>query len=250
MGIYNPFALHGKTILVTGASSGIGKATAIECSKLGAKVVVVGRNEDRLKETFKNLEGEGHLWFTADLASEDEIKGLVDNVPELQGVVLAAGVGDTTPFQFVKKDKLERIFNINFYAPVLLAKTLIKKKRVLNDASLVFISSIDGPVTTHIGNSIYSSTKGALSAMVKGMAVDLASKKIRVNAVLPGMTETPLIHRGNITEEQMELDKQLYPLKRYGTADEIAHACIFFLSDACKFATGANLVVDGGFTLL
>lgn len=250
MGIYNPFALHGKTILVTGASSGIGKATAIECSRLGAKIVAVARNEERLKLTINSLDGDGHQFFSLDLTSENDVKELIENMPEIQGAVFAAGIGDTTPFLFIKQEKIDRIFKINFYAPVLLAKVLIKKKRIQNDSSLVFISSIDGPVTTHIGNSIYSSTKGAISAMVKGMAVDLASKKIRVNAVLPGMTETPLIHRGDITEEQMEKDKQLYPLKRYGTADEIAHACIFFLSDACKFATGSNLIVDGGFTLL
>ncbi len=118
------------------------------------------------------------------------------------------------------------------------------------ESSIVFLSSIDGPVTAHIGNSMYAASKGAVSAMVKGMAVDLASKEIRVNALLPGMIETPLIHCGDITEEQLKEDKKLYPLRRYGKPEEIAYAAIYLLSNASSFTTGANLVIDGGFTLL
>ena len=246
---YNPYSLEGKTILVTGASSGIGKATAIECSKLGARVVITGRDEARLQQTLSSLEGEGHVVITADLGEDDGIRFLVERVPVLNGIVHAAGISDTVLFQFLKKERLENIFNINFFAPVVLSQLLLKKKLLQKGGSIVFLSSIDGPVTAHIGNS-YSATKGALSAMMQNMSIELASKGIRVNAVLPGMTETPLIHNDDITQEQLNKDMELYPLKRYADPREIAWAIIYLLSDASTFTIGASLVVDGGFTIL
>ena len=247
---YNPYSLEGKTILVTGASSGIGKATAIECSKLGARVVITGRDEARLQQTLSSLEGEGHVVITADLGEDDGIRFLVERVPVLNGIVHAAGISDTVLFQFLKKERLENIFNINFFAPVVLSQLLLKKKLLQKGGSIVFLSSIDGPVTAHIGNSMYSATKGALSAMMQSMSIELASKGIRVNAVLPGMTETPLIHNDDITQEQLNKDMELYPLKRYADPREIAWAIIYLLSDASTFTIGASLVVDGGFTIL
>lgn len=247
---YNPYSLEGKTILVTGASSGIGKATAIECSKLGARVVITGRDEARLQQTLSSLEGEGHVVIAADLGEDDGIRFLVERVPVLNGIVHAAGISDTVLFQFLKKERLENIFNINFFAPVVLSQLLLKKKLLQKGGSIVFLSSIDGPVTAHIGNSMYSATKGALSAMMQNMSIELASKGIRVNAVLPGMTETPLIHNDDITQEQLNKDMELYPLKRYADPREIAWAIIYLLSDASTFTIGANLVVDGGFTVL
>ena len=247
---YNPYSLEGKTILVTGASSGIGKATAIECSKLGARVVITGRDEARLQQTLSSLEGEGHVVIAAGLGEDDGIRFLVERVPVLNGIVHAAGISDTVLFQFLKKERLENIFNINFFAPVVLSQLLLKKKLLQKGGSIVFLSSIDGPVTAHIGNSMYSATKGALSAMMQNMSIELASKGIRVNAVLPGMTETPLIHNDDITQEQLNKDMELYPLKRYADPREIAWAIIYLLSDASTFTIGANLVVDGGFTVL
>ena len=247
---YNPYSLEGKTILVTGASSGIGKATAIECSKLGARVVITGRDEARLQQTLSSLEGEGHVVITADLGEDDGIRFLVERVPVLNGIVHAAGISDTVLFQFLKKERLENIFNINFFAPVVLSQLLLKKKLLQKGGSIVFLSSIDGPVTAHIGNSMYSATKGALSAMMQNMSIELASKGIRVNAVLPGMTETPLIHNDDITQEQLNKDMELYPLKRYADPREIAWAIIYLLSDASTFTIGASLVVDVGFTIL
>ena len=247
---YNPYSLEGKTILVTGASSGIGKATAIGCSKLGARVVITGRDEARLQQTLSSLEGEGHVVITADLGEDDGIRFLVERVPVLNGIVHAAGISDTVLFQFLKKERLENIFNINFFAPVVLSQLLLKKKLLQKGGSIVFLSSIDGPVTAHIGNSMYSATKGALSAMMQNMSIELASEGIRVNAVLPGMTETPLIHNDDITQEQLNKDMELYPLKRYADPREIAWAIIYLLSDASTFTIGASLVVDGGFTIL
>lgn len=247
---YNPYSLEGKTILVTGASSGIGKATAIECSKLGARVIITGRDEARLQQTLSSLEGEGHVVIAAGLGEDDGIRFLVERVPVLNGIVHAAGISDTVLFQFLKKERLENIFNINFFAPVVLSQLLLKKKLLRKGGSIVFLSSIDGPITAHIGNSMYSATKGALSAMMRNMSIELASKGIRVNAVLPGMAETPLIHNDDITQEQLNKDMELYPLKRYADPREIAWAIIYLLSDASTFTIGANLVVDGGFTVL
>lgn len=248
--MYNPFTLVGKTILITGASSGIGKATAIECSKLGAKVIIFGRNKDRLESTYKELEGENHIQIIADLSDESMLDDVINELPKIDGIANVAGIVKTLPFQFVNRKELNNIFDINFYGPVILSQKIIKKKKLNKDSSIVFVSSIDGPVTAHIGNSIYSASKGAISAISRNMAVDLASKKIRVNSVLPGMTETPLIHGDGITQEQLDLDKKLYPLKRYGEPKEIAWAIIYFLSDASGWTTGSQLVVDGGFTLL
>ena len=105
MSDYNPFALVGKTVLVTGASSGIGQATAIEAARLGAKVVITGRNADRLQQTFGQLEGSGHLMVTADLTCPDDLNRLVEQSPELNGLVLCAGVGLTLPFNFCTREK-------------------------------------------------------------------------------------------------------------------------------------------------
>ena len=240
MEIYNPFSLIGKTILVTGASSGIGRSIAIEASKMGATLIITGRDKERLNETYTSLMGNNHLQFIADLNESEAVDNLVDSLPSINWL----------PFQFVKKERLYRIFETNFFAPVILIQKLLKGRKVRKGSSIVFLSSIDGPVTAHIGNSMYAASKGAVSAMVKGMAVDLASKEIRVNALLPGMIETPLIHCGDITEEQLKEDKKLYPLRRYGKPEEIAYAAIYLLSNASSFTTGANLVIDGGFTLL
>jgi NAD(P)-dependent dehydrogenase (short-subunit alcohol dehydrogenase family) len=248
--MYNPFSLEGKTILVTGASSGIGRAIAIECSRLGATVILTARNEERLNKTLESLEGSNHIKIISDLQTEENISRLADQLPNLNGIVHAAGIGKTLPFQFISSNELNNIFSVNFFAPVLLSQKLVKTKKITKEASIVFISSIDGPVTAHAGNSMYAASKGAVTAIAKNMAVDLASKKIRVNCILPGMTETPLIHTGDITQEQLDLDMKLYPLKRYGKPEEIAYAAVYFLSDASAWTTGANLIVDGGFTLL
>lgn len=246
----NPFSLEGKTILVTGASSGIGKATAIECSKLGARVIALGRNEDRLKETMSQMESEGCLSYSVDLTKSEDVDTVIASLPKLDGVVNAAGIASTILFQFATPEKMRNMFETNFFAPVEFTRLLLKKKLVNKGGSIVFFSSVDGPINAHVGNSTYCATKGAIASIAKGMAVELASKGIRVNYLMPGQTETPLIHGESITQEQLELDKKNYPLGRYGRPEEVAYGAIYFLSDASSFTTGAGLVIDGGFTLL
>lgn len=250
MGVtYNPFSLEGKTILVTGASSGIGKATAIECAKMGAKVVITGRNEERLQEVFNSLEGEGHIQILADLSNDEDILYLVKELPVLNGCVNNAGYNIMSVIQFIKKDNLDHIMNVNLTAPIMLTHLLVKNKKIAKDSSIVFTSSISARGRNSVGNSMYSATKGGLSSFMKNAALELAAKRIRCNAVLPGMVETPLKEgKSNITEEQWEINRQLYPLKRFGKPEEIAYGIIYLLSDASAWVTGTELVIDGGMT--
>ena len=246
MGVnYNPFSLEGKTILVTGASSGIGKTTAVECSKMGAKLVITGRNEERLNQTLGELEGEGHLALIGDLTSSEDIKNLVASMPELDGIVYNAGVGITVPLAFIKDEDLYRIFETNLFATMRLNKDLLRKKKIRKSASIVFTSSISALFNTP-GISLYGAAKAALLSYMRGCACELADKKIRANAVLPGMIQTDLINGGTLSEEDKARDMATYPLKRYGTPQDVAFAFIYLLSDASSWVTGISLIVDGG----
>ena len=242
---YNPFSLEGKTVLVTGASSGIGQATAIECSKMGAKVVITGRNEERLNETFSQLEGEGHQIIVADLNTQDDIDALVDACPVLDGLVNNAGRGKSKPVNFLKLEDLQDVYQTNLFGVALLTKGLLKKKKLGKGSSIVFTSSISSYMTA-AGLSIYASSKAAVCGYMRTCAIELGVKGIRSNAVLPGMVETKLINSGTYTDEDKQKDLNLYPLGRYGRPTDIAHGIIYLLSDASVWVTGLELVIDGG----
>lgn len=246
---YNPFTLENKTILITGASSGIGKETSIECSKLGAKIVATARNEARLSETMSHLEGDGHTSIIADLAKSEDLSRLVENAPQLDGLVNNAGKTITLPCSFITEDKLDDIVGVNMIAPILLFSMLLKKKKLVKKSSIVFTSSINGIKTGSVGSSMYCATKAALSGFVKTIALENASKNIRVNCVCPGMISTNILEVGVISTEQLLEDAKKYPLGRYGKPEEVAWAIIYLLSDASSFVTGSNLVIDGGFTI-
>lgn len=246
----SPFSLAGKTILITGASSGIGQATANECARMGAKLIITGRNTERLTETFENLVGKEHQQITADLSDERNVEKFVAQLPVLDGIVHAAGIMQTVPFAFVNCEKLQKMMFINFMAPTLISQMLMKAKKIEKGASIVFVSSVSGVYNSALGNSMYSASKGAINGIVKGMAIDLATKKIRVNCVNPGMVETAIYDNGAISQEQFEEDKKKYPLGRYGRPEEVAYAIIYLLSDASSWTTGTNLLIDGGYTLL
>lgn len=249
MGInYNPFSLEGKTILVTGASSGIGQATAIECSKMGAKVIITARNEERLSETYSKLEGDGHSMIIADLVAKNDMDKLVSIVEKIDGIVLCAGKSCCSPVLFSNREKFDEIYNVNFFSPVELLRLLAKKKCFNTNSSVVFLVSIGGTSRWTPGNAIYGSSKAALKSMVQYFAVELASRKIRVNGICPGMVETPLIHHGTLTQEQLDEDRDKYPLKRYGQPEDVANAAIYLLSDASSWVTGQSIVIDGGLT--
>ena len=246
---YNPHSLQGKTILVTGASSGIGQATAIECSKMGATVIITARNEERLKQTFLQLVGSGHQMIQMDLSETDGVRNLVDSIPRIDGLLNNAGITTAKPISFINEKELGSILNVNLNAPILLTNLLVKKKKIAKGGSIVFTSSI-GRYMVAPGNSMYAASKGGLSSFMKGAALELAVKGIRCNAILPGMVETGMMKgKESISPEQWELNKQQYPLKRFGSPEEIAWLAVYLFSDASAFMTGSELVIDGGRSL-
>ena len=245
---YNPFTLKGKTILVTGASSGIGQATAIECAQMGAEVVITGRDTKRLQAT-ADLVGTPKALIAADLTNQEDVERLVASLPPLDGAVLCAGNSTTLPLQFGSREKFDEMFNVNFFAPVELLRLMYKKKVLQKGASVVLIASIGGTHSFMPGNGVYGASKAALNSLMKYAAREYASRKIRVNSICPGMVDTPLIHRGTITEEQLAEDAKRYPLGRYGKPDDIANGVVYLLSDASSWLTGHDLVIDGGFSI-
>ena len=250
--MYNPFSLERKTILITGASSGIGRAIAVECSKMGAQLIITARNEERLKDTLSSMDNPHlHRMFLADLSNENDISDLEAFITDkLDGIVQCAGFTIPKPFQFLSKEHIRNVMNVNFEAPILLTQLLLKKKKIANPSSIVFISSINGVLCSSPGGGIYAASKGAINGIVKNLAIELAAKGIRVNSVNPGMVRTNIFESGVIADEQLNEDMKKYPLKRYGKPEEIAYAVIYLLSDASQWVTGSNLVIDGGYTLL
>ncbi|MBR5170081.1 MAG: SDR family oxidoreductase [Muribaculaceae bacterium] len=250
--IFNPFSLAGKTILVTGASSGIGRETAIACSHMGARLVITARDQGRLSETMALLspcDGENHMMALADLTQMGDIENLIKDLPPLDGAVLCAGNSTTLPLQFGSREKFDEMFDVNFFAPVELLRLMYKKKVLQKGASVVLIASIGGTHSFMPGNGVYGASKAALNSVMKYAAREYASRKVRVNSICPGMVDTPLIHRGTITEEQLAEDAKKYPLGRYGRPEDIANGAIYLLSDASSWLTGHDLVIDGGFSI-
>jgi len=245
---YNPFSLCGKSVLITGASSGIGRATAVECSKLGAKCIITGRDVNRLQETFGLLAGEGHQQVISDISLQDGIDNLISNIESVDGVVSNAGVNKKKVLAFYKQEDVDFVYQTNVFAPMLLIKALLKKKKINRGGSIVFTSSV-AAFSSEFGNGIYGSSKSALTSYMHYCARELSEKQIRANAVHPGMVETKLIHSGVISDEEMQKDISRYPLKRYGFPEEIAHAIVYYLSDASSWTTGSSLIVDGGISL-
>jgi len=248
MAVYNPFSLDGKTILVTGASSGIGRAIAIECSKSGAKVILTGRNRSRLESTLNDLYGHDHISIAADLTISNELISMVDQIPEIDGLVNNAGISKRLLVKDITSEALESVIQTNFSSPVILTRLLLKKRRFKKGASVVFISSRGSDRPT-IGNSMYSASKGAINSFVKVMALELAPKNIKVNCILPGMVWTPLIKHSPISEEQYKEDEKRYPLGRYGIPEDIAYLSLYLLSNASSWMTGSAITIDGGVSL-
>lgn len=248
---FNPFSLSGKTVLVTGATSGIGRRTAIVCSKMGASVVVTGRNEERLKDTVSALSGEGHTAVAADMTNSDDLDRLVSECPTLQGVVHCAGIGDRTLLKMVREKDIERVMKTNFDAPVLLQRALLKKKKIAPSASIVFMAS-RAPFAPTPGNGLYAASKGALIAYAKVLGLELANQLIRVNCICPAMVWTELVQRdAELTGADYHEDEKAYPLKRYGKPEDVANLVVYLLSDASSWMTGSCIDITGGseFTL-
>ena len=238
-----------KTILVTGASAGIGRAIAICCSQMGANLVITGRNENRLSETFLFLEGAENQQICTDLTNSSELEKLVVSLPKLDGIVNNAGIAKPLVLQLTEQEDVDEIMNINALVPMNLTRLVLQNKKLNKGASLVFISSINGNNCAYIGSSIYAASKSALTGFMKAIALELAPRGIRANCINPGMIETDLLKSGNIGEEELEKDRLKYPLKRYGKPEEVANAAVYLLSDASQWVTGSSLLIDGGYTL-
>ena len=245
----HPFSLEGKKIFVTGASSGIGHAIAIECSKLGAKLIITGRDKKRLSDTFGTLQGNGNDEVTAGLSSAADITALIKSIPILDGFVCNAGVNKLLPIQFITEKDVGETLQINSVAPILITKDLVKRKKLKNPSSIVFISSIAGVFSASPANSIYSASKGALNGFMKNAALDLAKKGIRCNSVNPGFIKTDLSDIKELNEDQLQKHLTKYPLKRFGMPEDVAYAVIYLLSDASSWVTGAPFRIDGGYTI-
>jgi len=248
--MYNPYTLDNKTILVTGASSGIGRAVAIECSKLGATLVITGRDKKRLNDTFLQLNSNlNNVQIQADLTSNSDIEKLVELSPNLDGLVNNAGMTKVLFVKAIKKQLLEEILNTNTIAPILLTQMLVKSGKMNPSSSIVFTSSLSGVYCVHYGESMYAASKGAINGFAKGAALDLSRQKIRVNCVNPGVIATDIFN-GVLTADELEAKKKFFPLKRFGQPTDVAFAIIYFLSDASSWVTGADLKIDGGYTLI
>ena len=251
--MYNPFSLEKKTILVTGASSGIGRAIALECSKLGANLVINGRNEERLKATLDELDtsiAQQHQMVVADLTTEEGLDLLISQKISFDGVSSNAGiVTGNKPIKFIEVDDLLNVINTNTVSHITLAKMLFKKKLLNKNSSYVFTASIGGTVSHGPGNAIYGVSKGAIDSFMKYAAIEFAVRGIRCNSVCPGMIETPMINLDALTDEDKAKDAEKYLLKRYGKPEEVAHLHAFLLSDASSYITGDSIVIDGGYTV-
>ena len=252
--LFNPFSLSGKTVIVTGASSGIGRQVAITCSRMGANVVLIGRSLERLKETESHLSEGCHMVISYDLTDLDYQRELVDSIVlkmgPIDGLVNCAGISTTLPFKLVAPEKMEEFFETNVFATIELTRQVLSIKNVnKKGASVIFFASIMGCVGEN-AKSLYGMTKGALISGCRSLAIEYAPKRIRVNVISPGVVETPINKNQPYLAdpERRKRTESLHPLG-LGTPVDVANACVYLLSDASRWVTGQNLIVDGGYTI-
>lgn len=245
----NPFSLDGKTVMVTGAASGIGRATAIQCAEMGAKVILVDLNEKGLQETKELISHNDVEYKALDLTNLDSLVEMVATLPKLDGVASNAGIVLSLLAKFSEPKDMERIFKINTFSHINLVQQLIAQKKLNKGASIVFTSSMSGVYCGLAGGSLYGATKSAILGYTKALAIELAPRGIRVNTIHPGMIETPLTSGTALSKELLEEDARNYPLGRYGKPEEIAYSIVYLLSDATVWMTGSQLLIDGGYSV-
>jgi NAD(P)-dependent dehydrogenase (short-subunit alcohol dehydrogenase family) len=244
-----PFHLNNKTILVTGASSGIGRQVAISIAEMGGNVILSGRNKSELDVTLSKLVQGNHQVCAADLLNEKERQGLVENLPTLDGVVNSAGVVKPFPIKFINQEKIDETLNINYEIPLLLMGELTKAKKMNKNASVVFMSSISGQ-HPHKGGALYAASKAAIESLSKVFALENYHLGIRSNCISPAMVKTEMYEEAEkvMSKESMDEHVNQYPLG-VGHPTDVANTAIFLLSDASKWITGINIILDGGFLL-
>ena len=245
MDLNTPFSLQGKTILVTGASSGIGQGVAVACAKMGATIIINGRKRQRLDKTLCLMPSGKHLVIPADLTDRESLLQMISLMPKLDGVVHCAGIGQRALCKMLTEHDVDSVMNTNFRAPVLLQQALLEHKKINKEASIVFIASI-ATWTPSIGNAVYSASKGAIVSYANCLALELAPRKVRVNCISPAMVWTDLVIQEGVDEEQLKEDETKYPLKRYGKPEDIANLAIYMLSNASSWMTGSNVKLSGG----
>ena len=245
----NPFSLEGKTILVTGASSNIGRQIAIKCSEMGAKVIAPARNEERLKETVAAMTGEGHQIIPCDLSDVEQIAALVDQIPEIDGVVMCAAIFRTTPVRNNRRKYTEEMFRVNTFSYIDLVQSLLKKRKIKDRGSILFISSV-AAYRPYVGNALYSSTKGAINSFCQVLAIEQSNRKIRANCISPGIVQSDMQYKEwAVTPEDLAKEEARFPLG-FGHTSDIAYAAVYMMSDASKWVTGTNMIVDGGQSII
>jgi NAD(P)-dependent dehydrogenase (short-subunit alcohol dehydrogenase family) len=242
----SPFSLEGLTILVTGASSGIGRATAVLCSGMGAKVVLTGRDQSRLAETMAGMYGDGHGIYGADLTNMDERNALVDSLPAIDGCAFCAGAAELVPVRMVSERHFTAMMDINFTAPVMLTQRLLYRKKLRDHASLVYVTAITDR-SSPIATAMYSAAKGALTAFSRTVALEHAKQGMRANCVAPGYVDTPMLTKLKSTVLSNE-KVDLTPLGSVAASD-VANGMVYLLSPASRWATRSALVIDGGLSL-
>lgn len=242
---FNPFSLEGKTILITGASSGIGRGIAVTCSKMGATVILTGRSQMKLGVSLALLNEGAHKILAADLTNGESVSRMVNELPALDGMVHCAGIGQRVLCKMATEHDVDSVMDINYKGPVLLQTELLKQKKINKGASIVFVASI-ATWSPSVGNAFYSASKGAIVSYANCLALELAPRKIRVNCISPAMVWTDLIKNDAVEEEQLKEDEKTYPLKRYGQPEDVANLAVYLLSDASSWMTGSNVNITGG----
>lgn len=239
------FDLNHKVFLVSGASSGIGRQTAISISRNNGRLIITGRDEKRLEETFQKLEGDGHLAFNADLTSEEEIDKLLVGIPPIDGFVHSAGISPLLPARFIKSTNIDEVFRLNYFAAVLITSKLLAEKKLKDNSSIVFVSSIASKYA-YFGGSLYGSSKAALEAHCRYLALELAPRKIRCNCVAPTFVRTSMVDKTEetISTETLNMFEKMHPLG-FGETTDVADSILFLLSDKAKWITGASLNMGG-----
>lgn len=240
--------LQKKRILVTGATSGIGKAVAKECALQGADLILTGRTEEKLFNTELELGPytSSIKIICTDLSSEEDLATLIEECGPVDGLVLCAGQVITMPVQFTTVSKVDELLRVNLNPNIHIIQQMLKKKLLHRGSSVVAITSVLGVTSYMPGNAAYGVGKAALEAWVRYCALEYAKKGIRFNTIQPGGIETPMVGQPSLSEEQIQADRAKVPMGRYGTPEEIADAVIFLLSDKATYITGSTLIVDGG----
>lgn len=242
----SPFTLEGHTILITGASSGIGRACAVMAAQMGAKLILTGRDENRLQETLSMLDGDQHAARVFDLTDTFAVAEWVKSMGNIDGLVYAAGLAQVAPFRMVSEQHIQSQMDINFKLPMQLTQALLKAKKINAKASLVYVAAV-ADRTAPVGSAYYAASKAALITAVRSLALEVAKQRMRANCISPGYVNTPMFEKMKATASVGDLVK-LAPLGLIEPA-EVASSAIYLLSEASRWVTRSNLVIDSGLTI-